>query len=395
MLRRSCTTLRRVFVSNKVTSVAQLRHVFGASTTFNRCIAQFSTRTSISTMADESKDTTNTNGGAGDASKPSAVKGISWTSSVGKKGEFIRKASSFRDWVKADGSTPFTPEAARYVLYVSMACPWAHRTLIMRRLKGLEDTIDAVVVHPLLRPGGWRFKFDDLEDDVDDPCVTGDKYYGLSSMSQLYEKANPEYSGHYTVPVLWDTKTETIVNNESAEIIRMLNSEFNEFASESGRALDFYPEELRDKIDAVNEWVYPTINNGVYRCGFARTQVAYNEAYDKLLGGLERADEVLGKTRYLTGSQVTEADIRLFTTLVRFDAVYNVHFKCNMFKIAERPNLQGFVKDMYQFPGVKETVNIEQIKRHYYASHTQLNPAAIIPKGPILDFESPHGREDM
>jgi len=370
--------------------------------------------------------------GAGSSSSPSGKAGNSWTSSISKKGEYVRKESVFRDWVKADGSTRFTPDANRYVLYVSLACPWAHRTLITRRLKGLEDVIDCFVVHPLLRPGGWRFAKAEGKPEFDDndPCASIDTLNGCQRMAELYEKADPDYHGNITVPVLWDKKEETIVNNESSEIIRMLNSEFNHLASESGKALDLYPAELASRIDEINAWVYPAINNGVYKCGFAKSQEAYSEAFQKLFTAMDRVEEILSKTRFLTGDKLTEADIRLFTTLVRFDAVYFVvrvcehcsdvrcahhvtptpsrslscgvcfccvlqHFKTNGARVTDYPNMWGYVRDIYQTHGVRETVNMQQIKDHYYRSHTQINPTGIVPDGPFIDFETPHGRESM
>ena len=283
------------------------------------------------------------------------------------------------------------------MLYVSLACPWAHRTLITRRLKGLEDVVDCFVVHPLLRPGGWRFAKAEGKPEFDDndPCASIDTLNGCQRMAELYEKADPDYHGNITVPVLWDKKEETIVNNESSEIIRMLNSEFNHLASESGKALDLYPAELASRIDEINAWVYPAINNGVYKCGFAKSQEAYSEAFQKLFTAMDRVEEILSKTRFLTGDKLTEADIRLFTTLVRFDAVYFVHFKTNGARVTDYPNMWGYVRDIYQTHGVRETVNMQQIKDHYYRSHTQINPTGIVPDGPFIDFETPHGRESM
>jgi putative glutathione S-transferase len=293
-------------------------------------------------------------------------------------GAFVRRESQFRDRVTADGSSGYRAEAGRYHLYVSAACPWAHRTVIFRTLKRLEGAISMTVVDPVMGEDGWGFGQDP------DP-LTGARY-----LREIYAKAKPDYTGRVTVPVLWDRRTGTIVNNESAEIIRMLNGEFGACTDER---TDYYPPALRAEIDAVNAFVYERVNNGVYRCGFATTQAAYEEAFDRLFGALEELEGRLGRSRYLVGGQITEADWRLFTTLVRFDAVYHGHFKCNLRRIADYPNLQGYLRELYQWPGVAATVDIDAIKRHYYASHRRLNPTGIVPKGPALDFASPHGRE--
>lgn len=293
-------------------------------------------------------------------------------------GAFVRRESQFRDRVTADGSSGYRAEAGRYHLYVSAACPWAHRTVIFRTLKRLEGVISMTVVDPVMGDDGWAFGQDP------DP-LNGARY-----LRDIYVKARPDYTGRVTVPVLWDRRTATIVNNESAEIIRMLNGEFGAFTDER---TDYYPAALRAQIDAVNALVYERVNNGVYRCGFATTQGAYEEAFDRLFGALEELEGRLGRSRYLVGSRITEADWRLFTTLVRFDAVYHGHFKCNLRRIADYPNLQGYLRELYQWPGVAATVDIDAIKRHYYASHRRINPTGIVPKGPALDFASPHGRE--
>ena len=296
-------------------------------------------------------------------------------------GEFVRRDSQFRARVTADGSSGFPAEAGRYHLYVSSACPWAHRTLIFRKLKRLEHAITVSIVDPVVVDQGWAFS-------TGAGCVP-DTVNGLQYLHQVYSKARPDYTGRVTVPVLWDRKTGTIVNNESSEIIRMLNSEFEALA---GSHDDYYPQRLRGEIDAVNEVVYANINNGVYRCGFATTQEAYERAFDALFGALDEMEARLGRSRYLVGDRATEADWRLFPTLVRFDAVYQGHFKCNLRRIEDYPNLSHYVRDLYQVPGVAETVDMDHIKRHYYASHRHLNPSGIVPKGPVLDFSAPHDR---
>jgi len=312
-----------------------------------------------------------------------------WLEAEQEGGEFVRKDSVFRSWVTPDGSPGpsgeggFAAEPGRYHLYVSHACPWAHRTLIFRKLKGLEQVLSYSVVHPDMGPAGWKF-------DSAFPDATDDHLYGLEYMHQLYTKADPVYEGIVTVPVLWDKQRETIVNNESSEIIRMLNSAFNEYAQNPG--LDLYPEDLREAIDAINAPVYDTVNNGVYRCGFAATQAAYEEAFDALFASLEMLEARLSKQRYLAGARITEADWRLFTTLVRFDAVYFGHFKCNLRRIEDYPNLGNYLRELYQWPGIAETVFMDHIKRHYYWSHDSINPTRIVPKGPLLDLERAHDR---
>ena len=297
-----------------------------------------------------------------------------------ERGAFVRQQSAFRNWVRADGSSEFPPEAGRYHLYVSLACPWASRAIIYRKLKGLEEAIPMTVVDPVRDAKGWRF-FDDDPDPVN----------GFDYLSEAYELTEPGFSDRVTVPLLWDTKTGRAVNNESAEIIRMLGSEFNEFAENP--ELDLYPEPLREEIDEINARVYDSVNNGVYRAGFATTQEAYEEAFDELFGELDRLDALLADRRYLLGDQITEADWRLFVTLVRFDPVYVGHFKCNLRRIADYPNLSGYLRDLYQQPGIAETVNIDHIKRHYYMTHPQINPTGVVPKGPEVDLDAPHGRE--
>lgn len=315
-----------------------------------------------------------------------------WYDTAKTGGKFERERAGFRNWVTADGSAGptggggFEAASGRYHLYVSMACPWAHRTLVLRRLKGLESHISVSVVHPDMLENGWQFSpgSPQHEDDL----------YGSRYMHQLYTRAASDYTGRVTVPVLWDKQRQTIVNNESAEIIRMLNSAFDGLDGVRSD-VDFYPEALRPEIDGVNERVYHAVNNGVYRAGFATSQEAYEAAYGELFDALDWLDDRLAGQRYLVGNRLTEADWRLFTTLVRFDAVYFSHFKCNQRRIADYPNLSGYLRDLYQLPGVAETVDIDQIKRHYYVSQRTINPAQIVPVGPVLDFATPHGREAL
>ncbi|MCK5643177.1 MAG: glutathione S-transferase family protein [Gammaproteobacteria bacterium] len=305
-----------------------------------------------------------------------------WYNTSETGGRFVRRAPQFRNWITADGSAGpsgeagFKAEAGRYHLYVSLACPWAHRTLIFRKLKGLEEVIPVTVVHPHMLDQGWQFG---------EP----EPLYGFTHAHQLYSKADPHYSGRVSVPVLWDRQQETIVCNESAEIIRIFNTTFNDL---TGNRDDYYPLELRSEIDVINTFVYDNINNGVYRCGFATAQTAYEEAFDNLFAALDKVEVRLSTQRYLVGNHITEADWRLFTTLIRFDAVYVGHFKCNRNRICDMPNLWGYLRDLYQQPGIAETVNFEHIKNHYYYSHESINPTRIVPKGPALDFDAPHDR---
>ena len=291
-----------------------------------------------------------------------------WYDTDGNKGEFRRQESRFRDWLSPDPAARFPAESGRYHLYVSLACPWAHRTLIFRALKGLTEHIGVTVVKPLMLEHGWE-----LQDDQ----------YGLSYLYELYLKADPAYEGRVTVPVLWDKQSRTIVSNESAEIIRMFNSAFNVL---TGNKLDFYPEQKRQEIDELNERIYHSVNNGVYKAGFATEQAAYEEAFYELFDSLDWLEARLSTQRYLTGEHITEADWRLFTTLIRFDAVYVGHFKCNRQRLADYPALSGYLRDLYQVDGVAETVNFEHIKQHYYGSHKTINPSGIVPLGPELDF---------
>jgi len=306
------------------------------------------------------------------------------------EGEFVRSVSDFRNWVTQDGSAGpggeggFSAEPDRYHLYVSYACPWAHRTLIFRVLKGLEKVISVSIVHPLMPAESWVFD--------DYPGATKDHVNKANYLYENYMKADPAFNGLVTVPVLWDKKRHTIVNNESSEIIRMLNSAFDEFA---GAEVDFYPPALREEIDAINQPVYDNVNNGVYRAGFASSQDAYNRAYDSLFDTLDELEIKLSKQRYLVGEQITEADWRLFTTLVRFDAVYYNHFKTNKKRLIDYPNLWAYTRELYQVPGVAATVNMDHIKYHYFASHRSINPTGIVPKGPEIDFMRPHGRDSI
>jgi len=304
-----------------------------------------------------------------------------WYDTRSSGGAFVRPDAQFRDSVAADGSSGYAPEPGRYHLYVSLACPWAHRTLIFRRLKQLEGTISVSVVEPVMSSEGWAFSSE-----------LPDHLYGCAQLHQIYTKMQPDYSGRVTVPVLWDKQTGRIVNNESAEIIRMLNSKFP--AAESG-GVDFYPAEARGEIDELNAFVYDNVNNGVYRSGFAGTQAAYESAVRRLFDALDVLEDRLSRSRFLLGNAQTEADWRLFTTLVRFDAVYHGHFKCNLRRIEDFPNLSGYVRDLFQTPGVAATVNFDHIKRHYYVSHEHINPTRIVPLGPVLDFMRPHERARM
>ncbi len=305
-----------------------------------------------------------------------------WFGNVSEGGEYVRKDSQFRDSIAPDDI-----EAGRYHLYVSYACPWAHRTLIFRKLKKLEQIISVSVVHPYMDDEGWSF-------DSDFPGATGDDLYQLQRMHQLYTKAQPDYTGIITVPVLWDKKRQTIVNNESSEIIRIFNSAFNPLIEDrQARELDFYPLQLRDKIDEINAFVYNNINNGVYRAGFATKQVAYEKAYDRLFNALDRVEEILSWQRYLVAERVTEADWRLFVTLLRFDPVYVGHFKCNKKRIRDYENLYNYMLELYQWPGIAETVHFDHIKHHYYVSHKMINPTGIVPSGPEQDLLQPHKRK--
>lgn len=304
-----------------------------------------------------------------------------------ERGEFVRWVSQFRNWITPDGEAGpsgeggFKAEANRYHLYVSLACPWAHRTLIFRALKGLEQLISVSVVHPVMPPSSWVFG--------EYPGATDEPLHGFNTMEQLYLYVDPKHDSTVTVPVLYDKQRDTIVNNESSEIIRILNSAFEGLVEPTD---DLYPEALRDEIDEVNQRVYHEVNNGVYRAGFASSQVAYEQAVRQLFRALDWLESRLQKQRYLVGERITEADWRLFTTLVRFDPVYHGHFKCNLRRLVDYPALWAYTRELYQWPGVAETVNMDHIKTHYYASHREINPTGIVPLGPEIDFTAPHGR---
>ncbi|MBV2358897.1 glutathione S-transferase family protein [Thalassococcus sp. CAU 1522] len=306
-------------------------------------------------------------------------------------GAFQRSTAKFRNWITADGAPGpsgeggFRAEPGRYHLYVSLACPWAHRTLIFRKLKGLEEMIGTSVVHPDMLSDGWSFA-----DDY--PGATGDRLHGLPFARDIYLRADPQVSGRVTVPILWDATRQTIVSNESSEIIRMFNAAFDHL---TGNTADFWPEDLRAAIEPVNDRIYDTLNNGVYKAGFATTQDAYDAAVRPLFDTMGWLEDRLTTRRYLMGDRITEADWRLFTTLVRFDAVYHGHFKCNRARLVDYPNLWAYTRELYQRPGVAETVNLDHITRHYHYSHETINPHRIVPIGPDPDFLAPHGRETL
>ena len=310
-----------------------------------------------------------------------------WYDTGSNDGKFARSESQFRNWVTADGSAGpsgeggFKAEADRYHLYVSLACPWAHRTLIFRKLKGLDSMITVSVVNPYMREHGWTF--------IEDEGVVADTIFNADYMHQIYTAADPKYSGRVTIPVLWDKKQNKFVSNESSEIIRMFNSAFDGVGAKAG---DYYPEALRAEIDSINDKVYDNVNNGVYKSGFATTQHAYEDAVFPLFETLDELEHILSKQRYLVGEQITEADWRLFTTLIRFDAVYHGHFKCNLKQIEDYPNLSDYVRELYQWPSIAETVNMKHIKEHYYRSHDTINPTEVVPAGPVLNLDGPHQR---
>ena len=311
-----------------------------------------------------------------------------WYDTTSTGGKFVRSTAGFRNWITADGSAGpsgedgFKAESGRYHLYVSYACPWAHRTLIFRALKDLTDHISVSVVHPDMLSDGWTF-------DPDFPGATGDTLYDLPFARDIYLKAKPDVSGRVTVPILWDKERETIVSNESSEIIRMLNSAFDGI---TGNTDDYWPEELRDEIEEINARVYSDVNNGVYKSGFATSQDAYNTAVATLFNALDWLENHLSENRYLMGDRITEADWRLSTTLFRFDPVYHLHFKCNRQRLIDYPNLWAYTRELYQWPGVSDTVHFDHIVRHYHYSHETINPNRIIPINPVLDFNEPHGR---
>ena len=313
-----------------------------------------------------------------------------WYDTKSTGGRYKRKESSFRNWVTVDGSAGstgtggFRAEFGRYHLYVSLACPWAHRTLIFRALKGLEDAISLSVVHWHMAENGWTF--------AEGPDVIADPIHDAKFLHQVYTGADQHYSGRVTVPILWDKQRQTIVSNESSEIIRMMNSAFDAVGAKTG---DYYPEALRSEIDTLNSRIYPDVNNGVYKAGFATSQAAYEDAVGPLFETLDWLEDQLGNKRYLTGTAITEADWRLFTTLVRFDPVYVGHFKCNVRRLIDYPNISAYVRDLYQQPGVAETVNMTHIKRHYYGSHGTINPSGVVPVGPDIDYMAPHDRAEL
>jgi putative glutathione S-transferase len=310
-----------------------------------------------------------------------------WYETGSTGGRFVRKDSSFRSWITPDGAAGpsgrphFKAENGRYHLYVSLACPWAHRTLIVRAQKELEEAISVSVVHWLMAEDGWTF--------ADGPGVIPDPIHNAQFLHQIYTAAQPDYSGRVTVPLLWDKKSGTIVSNESSEIMRMLGTAFDAVGARPG---DHYPLAHREEIDATNERIYATLNNGVYRAGFATTQAAYEEAVGPLFDTLDWLEGKLERSRFLLGKAITEADWRLFTTLIRFDAVYFGHFKCNLRRLVDYPSLFAYVRDLYQQPGIAATVNMEHIKAHYYASHASINPTGVVPLGPEVDFAASHGR---
>ena len=314
-----------------------------------------------------------------------------WYDTSKSGGHFVREDAGHRSWITADGTagptggSGFAAESGRYHLYVSHACPWAHRTLIFRLLKDLADHISVSVVHPLMLENGWTFE-------KDEQGAAGDDLFGCEYLHQIYTRSSPGTSGRVTVPVLWDRKQDCIVSNESSEIIRMFNSAFDRI---TGNRHDYWPEELRDEIEELNVDIYENINNGVYRTGFATTVKAYEESVARLFDALDRMEARLSVQRYLMGDRVTEADWRFFPTLVRFDPVYVGHFKCNIRRIADYPALSGYMRELYQMPGIAETVVMSHIKQHYYGSHPTLNPTGIVPAGPLLDYESPHGRDAL
>lgn len=299
-------------------------------------------------------------------------------------GEFKRQEDAFRDWVKRDASTPYKPARDRYHLYVSLACPWAHRTIILRKLKGLENTIGMTVVDPVRDERGWAFR--------NGPGHSEDPVNGFHFLSEAYRATDPNYRGRVTVPVLWDKETKRIVSNSDDDLLRMFNSEFNEFATND---YDFYPPDLRAEIDQLNQRIYDRVNNGVYLAGFATAQRPYERAAKRLFQALDELDARLAAQRYLLGHRMTESDWRLFPTLIRFDAVYHGHFKCNLRRIVDYSNLWPYLRDLYQHDGIADTVNFDHIKRHYYMTHGEINPTRIVPIGPALDLISPHGRDGL
>ena len=314
-----------------------------------------------------------------------------WYDTAKTKGKFERSIAQFRNWITVDGSAGpsgeagFKAEPGRYHLYVSYACPWAHRTLMMRKLKGLENMISLSVVHPLMLSHGWTFA-------TDFDGATGDHLFDYDYYYQIYTRADSNYSGRVTVPVVWDKQQDKLVSNESSEIIRMFNSAFDDLGATPG---DYYPQELCAEIDRINDWLYESVNNGVYKSGFATSQEAYDEAVEALFERLEEVEALLSRQRYLCGDRFTEADIRLFPTLLRFDPVYVQHFKCDRKRIADYPALSGYLREIYQMPGIRETSNLQHNRHHYYRSHATINPHGIISTGPQFDLDAPHGRDHL
>ena len=307
-----------------------------------------------------------------------------WYDTTKSGGAFERSTAKFRNWITADGSTKFQAESGRYHLYVSLACPWAHRTLIFRQIKDLTAHISVDVVHPDMLSDGWTFA-------SDWPGATGDRLFGLPFARDIYLRADPKISGRVTVPILWDKHQQTIVSNESSEIIRMFNSAFDRL---TGNTMDFCPQELYEAMELINQRIYDTLNNGVYRCGFATTQAAYNAAVGPLFDTLDWLEDRLSRKRYIMSDRLTEVDWRLFPTLLRFDNVYHLHFKCNRKRIIDYPNLWAYTRELYQYEGIAETVNMDHIIRHYHYSHDTINPNRIIPINPDIDWNAPHGRGD-
>ena len=308
-------------------------------------------------------------------------------------GEFQRQEDAFRDWISSDGSSRYPAAADRYHLYVSLACPWASRTIIFRKLKGLEEAVGMTVVDPVRDEKGWAFRDPSGKIPPGAPFESTDPLNGFQYLSEAYEASDAEYAARVTVPVLWDKETKRIVNNSEDDICRMFNNVFNDFARHKN--LDFFPEEIEAEHAKLSGFVYDNVNNGVYRAGFATRQRPYEIACRRLFAALDELEERLSKSRYLFPDRMVEADWRLFCTLIRFDAVYHGHFKCNLRRIVDYPNLQGYLMDLYQQPGIAETVNLDHIKRHYYMTHTAINPTRIVPIGPLNDLTGPHGRGKM
>ncbi|PYK12464.1 MAG: glutathione-dependent reductase [Verrucomicrobia bacterium] len=308
-------------------------------------------------------------------------------------GEFQRQPDAFREWVSKDGSTPYPAAAGRYHLYVSLACPWASRTVIFRKLKRLEEAIGMTVVDPIRDEQGWAFRDPTGKIPPGAPFDSTDPINGFQFLREAYIATDPAYHERVTVPVLWDKQTKKVVNNCEDDICRMFNDRFNDFAG--NKDIDFFPQEIEDKHSKLSDFVHDVVNNGVYKAGFATRQRPYEIACRKLFEALDELEGRLSKNRYLFGDRIVEADWRLFCTLIRFDAVYHGHFKCNLRRIIDYPNLQGYLLDLYQQPGIAETVSLDHIKRHYYVTHTQINPSRIVPIGPVLDLEEPHNRQRL